>query len=130
MLPANGCDAHRPLSAEHDLAAVLCQVHTRQVANDYTFRFQGHQYQIARSSIRAGLRERALRIEQRLDGALRVVFQGHDLKLEQCPPAPAPVSAQPSKPRRATPSSRSSNWGKVYQEMKDIPLWQAVKGRG
>jgi hypothetical protein len=132
VLPANACDAHRPLSAEHDLAAVLCQVHTRQVANDYTFRFQGHQYQIARGSIRAGLRERAVRIEQRLDGGLRVVFQGHDLQLEQCPPAPAPIPAQPPspQPRRATQNSRTSDWGRTYDRMKDIPLWQAIKARG
>ena len=130
VLPANACDAHRTLGAEHDLAAVLCQVHTRQVANDYTVRFQGHQYQIARASIRAGLRDSAVRLQQRLDGTLRVVFQGHDLKLEECPPAPAPLSAQPSKPRRATQSKRSSNWGKMYEQMQDIPLWQAIKTRG
>jgi hypothetical protein len=132
VLPANACDAHRPLSAEHDLAAVLCQVHTRQVANDYTFRFQGHQYQIARGSIRAGLRERAVRIEQRLDGGLRAAFQGHDLKLEQCPPAPAPIPAQPQspQPRRATQNSSTSDWGRTYDRMKDIPLWQAIKARG
>ena len=37
-------------------------------ANDYTFRFQAIGDQIGRDSIRAGLRERAVRIEQRLDG--------------------------------------------------------------
>jgi transposase len=130
VLPAHACDSHRPLSAEHDLAAVLCQVHTRQVANDYTFRFQGHQYQIARGSIRAGLRERAVRIEQRLDGGLRVVFQGHDLKVEACPPSPLPAKPQTPKPRRATQNSRTSNWGRTYDRMKDIPLWQAIEAGG
>ncbi|MGO9097846.1 MAG: ISNCY family transposase [Bryobacteraceae bacterium] len=32
-------DAHRPLRAEHDLAAILCQVEQRVVTNDYTVRF-------------------------------------------------------------------------------------------
>ena len=130
VLPANAADAHRPLGAEHDLAAVLCQVHTRQVANDYTFRFLGHRYQIARGSIRAGLREQTVRIEQRLDGGLRVVFQGHDLKVEACPPPPLPAQPQPPKPRRATQNSRTSNWGRTYDRMKDIPLWQAIKAGG
>ena len=130
VLPANAADAHRPLGAEHDLAAVLCQVHTRQVANDYTFRFLGHRYQIARGSIRAGLREQTVRIEQRLDGGLRVVFQGHDLKVEACPPAPLPAQPQPPQPRRATQNSRTSDWGRTYDRMKDIPLWQAIKARG
>ena len=130
VLPANAADAHRPLGAEHDLAAVLCQVHTRQVANDYTFRFLGHRYQIARDSIGAGLRERAVRIEQRLDGSLRVVFQGHALRVEVCPLSPAPAQPQAPKPRRATQNSRTSNWGRTYDRMKDIPLWQAIKAGG
>ena len=130
VLPANAADAHRPLGAEHDLAAVLCQVHTRQVANDYTFRFLGHRYQIARDSIRAGLRERAVRIEQRLDGSLRVVFQGHALRVEVCPLSPAPAQPQAPKPRRATQNSRTSNWGRTYDRMKDIPLWQAIDAGG
>jgi hypothetical protein len=130
VLPANAADAHRPLNAEHDLPRTLCQVHTRQVANDYTLRFQGTKYQIARGSIRAGLRDSAVRVEQRLDGTLRVAFQGHYLSLEECPPSPPPAPPQPSKPRRATQTSRTSNWGKRYDERKDIPLWQAVKAGG
>jgi transposase len=130
VLPANAADAHRTLGAEYDLASVLCQVHTRQVANDYTVRFLGNQYQIARGSIRAGLREQTVRIEQRLDGGLRVVFQGHDLKVEAFPPPPLPAQPQPPKPRRATQNSRTSNWGRTYDRMKDIPLWQAIKAGG
>jgi transposase len=33
--PANATDAHRPLRAEHDLAAILCEVQPRIVTNDY-----------------------------------------------------------------------------------------------
>ena len=64
------------------------------------------------------------------DVGLRVVFQGHALRVEVCPLSPAPVSAQPPKPRRATQSSRTSNWGKAYQQMKDVPLWQAIEADG
>jgi hypothetical protein len=130
VLPANAADAHRPLGPEHDLAAVLCQVHTRQVANDYTFRFLGHRYQIGRDSIRAGLRERAVRIEQRLDGSLHVVFQGRALRVEVCPLSPALAQPQAPKPRRATQNSRTSTWGRMYDRMKDVPLWQAIEAGG
>ena len=130
VLPANAADAHRPLGPEHDLAAVLCQVHTRQVANDYTFRFLGHRYQIGRDSIRAGMRDSAVRIEQRLDGSLRVVFQGHALRVGVCPLSPAPAQPQAPKPRRATQNSRTSNWGRTFDRMKDIPLWQAIEAGG
>lgn len=131
VLPANATDAHRSLGPEHDLHGVLCPVHTRQVANDYTLRFQGTKYQIARDNIRAGLRGSAVRVEQRLDGTLRVAFQGRYLTLEQGPPSPPPPALpQPRKPRPATQSSRTSTWKKMYDQMKDIPIWQAVKARG
>jgi|SRR5579863_2216548 len=75
VLPANPSDAHRTLGPEHDLARILCQVHTRQVANDYTLRFQGTRYQIARRCVRSGLRGAAVRLEQRLDGSVAVAYQ-------------------------------------------------------
>jgi hypothetical protein len=40
---------HRKLTPELDLAAILCHVEQRVVANDYTFSFDGQRYQIARS---------------------------------------------------------------------------------
>ncbi len=36
---ADPADAHRPLSKEHDLAAILSHVELRQVTNDYTVRY-------------------------------------------------------------------------------------------
>jgi hypothetical protein len=39
VIPAHPTDAHRALGPEHNLAASLSVVETRQVANDYTLRF-------------------------------------------------------------------------------------------
>ena len=64
--------SHRCASAldrEHDLAASLSLVETRQVTNDYTIRFDSKLYQIARSDIRTGLRGADVRLESRLDGS-------------------------------------------------------------
>ena len=36
--PADPTDAHRPLGQEHDLAAILSHVESRQMTNDYTVR--------------------------------------------------------------------------------------------
>ena len=44
----NPTEAHRRLGGEHDLAAILSQVQTRVVTNDYTLRFDGRSYRIAR----------------------------------------------------------------------------------
>jgi hypothetical protein len=72
VVAANATDAHRPLDCEHNLAAILSSVETRQVGNDYTLRIHRNQYQISRASIRPGLRGASVRIEKRLDGSLAV----------------------------------------------------------
>jgi hypothetical protein len=41
-------DAHRPLSREHDWAAILSHVEARMLTADYTIHYQGKIYQIAR----------------------------------------------------------------------------------
>lgn len=55
-VPASTEDAHRPLGAEHNLASSLSHVESRQVGSDYTVRFQGQLYRIARKDVCAGLR--------------------------------------------------------------------------
>jgi len=50
---------HRPLTPQTDLASALSHVEQRQVSNDYTFSFAGRRYQIARTDVKAGMRERA-----------------------------------------------------------------------
>src|SRR6202035_522069 len=68
IAPANATDAHRALSPEHNLAASLSEVETRQIDNDYTLQVDGEFRRIERSSICAGLRGATVRIERRLDG--------------------------------------------------------------
>src|ERR1700682_21572 len=81
VVPKNSTDAHRPLHTEHDLAASLSLVETRQVTNDYTIRLASNLYQIAPSDIRTGLRGANVRVESRLDGSLKVRFQRHYLSV-------------------------------------------------
>ena len=66
VAPANS-DAHRPLGPEQNLAASLSHCETRVVTNDYTIRFQGQAYQIARASptSRPAGRRRATRLPSR-----------------------------------------------------------------
>ena len=131
VAPANATDAHRPLATEHNLAAILSLVETRQVGNDYTLRIHGSRHQIARASIRPGLRGANVRVEKRLDGSVAVAFQGRYLQLQECSPVPPAVAATPPrKPARATIDSKRTPWGKSYAQMKDIPIWQAAKAPG
>lgn len=120
-------DAHRQLGREHDLEAILSHVESRVVANDYTLRFQGQSYQVARDSIRAGLRGARVRVEQRLDGTLAVRFREYylttarcEVKTEALPVCrPAPVQT----PAKAKARSR---WMEGFDLRGSPPLWKAL----
>jgi transposase len=132
VVPKNSTDAHRPLESEHDLAASLSVVETRQVTNDYTIRFDSHLYQIARQDIRTGLRGANVRIESWLDGSLHVRFHQHSLSVSQCLPQPkekTDSAPAPRKPQPARPASLA-----LKQTHRDflatpaaIPLWKAAQ---
>ena len=125
VLPKNPSDAHRAVDATHALAASLSTVETRQVTKDYTIRFDGHLYQIAREHIRAGLRGANVRIECRLDGSLQVRFQQDYLTVSLCQQPPKLAVAEKPALRRRTVPSPTPHW----PEPRDpgIPLWQAAQ---
>jgi hypothetical protein len=126
-VPEGNTDAHRPLRAEHQLAAILSHVEERFVTADYTIRYQGKIYQIARGEIRPGLRGGQVRVEQRLDGSLAVKFRQYRLSVVECqarpqtPPPPKPARAQKSGPKVA------SNWMKDFHLHKSPP-WGTILG--
>ena len=112
--PAVDDDAHRPLGRAHSLAATLSHVETRQVANDYTIRFENKLYQIARASVSAGLRGGIVRVEKRLDGTLAVRFRDCYLSVSECAARPKAVAVQtPSALPRKT-VRRKSDWMKNF----------------
>lgn len=128
VLPANPADAHRRLDPQHDLASVLSQVHTRQVANDYTVQFRGQLYQISRADIRAGLRGAHVRIEARLDGSLAVRFQDRYLQTAVCKsPNPPEVSLAP--PHSPRPRQPPSTWMKNFT-VADTPSLHQLRRNG
>jgi transposase len=127
--PANPADAHRPLDTDCDLNAVLSVVDTRQAAADYTIRFQGRIYQIARADVRPGLRGGVVRVEVRLDGGIHVRFQDKYLNIEECQPQPKtlarakpPVRRAPVKPSEAARRSISG-----ISSRGGMPVWKAAQ---
>jgi transposase InsO family protein len=132
VVPKNSTDAHRPLDAEHDLAASLSVVETRQVTNDYTIRFDSNLYQIARSDIRTGLRGASVRVESRLDGSMKVRFQQHYLSVSQCVVQPqqniepAPVVRKPQPARSAPPALKQAHH-QFLAAPAALPLWKAAQ---
>jgi transposase len=119
--PVVADDAHRRVGKEHSLAATLSHVETRQVANDYTIRFENKLYQIARPTICAGLRGSTVRVEKRLDGTLAVRFRDRYLIVSECAVRPnaAPVQAVQAQPRKTV--RRKSDWMKNFHLGKNDP---------
>jgi hypothetical protein len=101
VVPASSDNAHRPLGKEHNLAASLSHVESRQVASDYTIRFDNQRYHIQRTDIRAGLRGGTVRVEKRLDGTLAVRFRDRYVAVRECvqPKAPSLNHRESSHPK-------------------------------
>jgi transposase len=130
--PANPADAHRPLGPEHNLAAALSRVETRQVDNDYTFPLDGKKYRLVCAPMPAGLRGATVRIERRLDGRLAVRFRERYLNVEECAaavktkPPLAPRKAAPAR-RRWVPSETSRAAMKNFLAKPGAPVWKAAE---
>jgi transposase len=128
---ANPDDAHRRLDKSHNLAASLSHVETRQVRPDYTLRWDGKLYQIARQAVVSGLRRANVRVEQRLDGSLAVRHGERYLPVEECAVADKLKAARPAKvakPHRA--GRRGSDWDKNFDLKKAPKIWQAAQESG
>jgi transposase len=118
--PASADNAHRPLGKEHFLAASLSHVETRQVANDYTIRFEGKLYQIASADIRAGLRGGTVRVERRLDGTIWARFRDRYLSIRECA-VRAKITESPAPPKERQAVRRKSDWMKNFSVGKNDP---------
>ena len=129
--PDNPDDAHRPLERSHNLAASLSHVETRQVRNDYTFKWEGKLYQIQRQAVTTGLRGAKVRVEKRLDGSLAVRHGKRYLPVEECMVAGKPKPACPAKPaKRPRVSKRGSDWNQNFDLRKAPKVWQAAQASG
>jgi transposase len=135
VLPASQADAHRPVGVEHNVAAALSIADSRQVGNDYTFRWDSKVFQIARADIRTGLRGSTVRVEQRLDGTLAVRFRDRYLSfterqpqlkaVTQLAPATAPATKRRKGPPPPSPALRQAMKG--IAKSGGIPIWKAAK---
>ncbi len=128
LAAANPTDAHRPLRAEHDLAAILSHVEERVVANDYTIRYDRNLYQITRANIRPGLRGATVRVEERREGTVAVRFREHYLTVSVCPghPRSAPEAKVADFPKPSK-GKRDSLWTKGFDLKKSPPLWRILR---
>jgi transposase len=127
---ANPTDAHRPVGKQHNLTAILSHVEPRQVANDYTVRYEGKIYRIDRKDTRTGLRGGTVHVETRLDGSVAMRFRDHYLATRICTPAPKVTVPKPAVARSGKAPRRGSDWNKNFDLRKAPKIWQAAQGSG
>lgn len=121
---------HRPLSDAQELAAILCHAEPRVIANDYTFSFAGQRYQIQPEQVQAGMRQRRLRVELRLDGELCACYQGRYLHVSECGArVAAPPSVAHKPPRKDHNAGGKSTWMEGFFDRPSPPLWKLLAER-
>jgi transposase len=129
--PANPTDAHRPLGAEHDLAAILSHVEERVVAKDYTIRYNCRQYQLTHTGIFPGLRGATVRVEEREDHSVWVRFRDRYLTVAAGASTPdgneLAISTPACNSPRPAPSKPGSSWMKGFDLRKSPPLWKIIR---
>ncbi len=119
---------HRPLTEALDLGAILCHAENRVIGNDYTFSFSGQRYQIQREQVQAGMRQQRLRVELRLDGALKARYQGRYLSIQECGvgvPAPSPAASRKPLRKDHNAGGRSS-WMQGFFDRPAPALWKSI----
>jgi hypothetical protein len=130
VAPANADDAHRTLEKHHELAAILSHVESRHVNNDYTIRFEGNIYQIARQDVCSGLRGATVRVEKRRDGSVTLRFRDRYLSITQCDERPKVTVAKPVKAKTKAQPAKRSDWDKNFDLKRAPKVWQAAQESG
>jgi hypothetical protein len=131
VVPRNTTNAHRTLSPEHNLHAILSAVESRRVRNDYTVQYEKQRLQIQSQSIRTGLRGGSVDIERRLDGTLAMRFQGAYLSFADCSessePAPQAKTTATKRQRGAKTKPSPKQRAAIDNLFKkpEMPAWKA-----
>jgi transposase len=130
--PAKAANAHRPLLPEHDLAAILSHVEERVVTNDYTLRYDGQFYQIARADIRPGLRSGVVRVEKRWDGSVWVRFRDRYVTVTPCATRLQPLQTERAPKKRLEPRKDKTTrlWMENFDLHQSPPLWKILAREG
>ena len=119
---------HRALTPHLELAAILCHIEERVIANDYTFSFAGQRYQIGREQAQTSMRHQRLRIELRLDGELKARYQGRYLNIAECLAGAVVITPPLTKPARKDHNAGGkSAWMQGFFDRPAAPLWMLIE---
>jgi hypothetical protein len=128
-IAANPADAHRPLGKDHDLAAILSHVETRQI-NQHMIRFENRLYKIDRDCIRAGMQKSDVRVEVRLDESVAVRFRDRYVGITLCEPGQPSTSPERQPKTARSPQKKGAGskslWMQDFFQGPSITLRRAI----
>lgn len=103
----SGRDVHRPVPEGFDLADVFVFEDTRTIQNDWTVRHQNVWYQITGPKRRLPPAKQKVKVVQRLDGTLAILYRGQPVEFALLPerpqPAAKPAPSAAAKPKKSEP---------------------------
>ena len=119
VAPAEPKDRHRPVDKNTDLAAIFCYEYRRNINNDYTVRFKGRVFQIAKQSALPPTRAK-LTVQKRLDDSIHLIYQDRELEFveisKEAQPQPVIEQEMPKKSTAHMPAAdhpwRRQQWRK------------------
>jgi len=93
--PREKDDVHRPLPRGIDLSAILCMKTERTLRNDFTVAHNHKLYQIEEAT-----KASKVIVQDRMDGSMRVTYQGRALRFREITERPLKKNKQPIVTRR------------------------------
>lgn len=96
VLPRSNANLHRPLLPQEDrnLDSLFSQHFTRVVQNDFTVSFKNQWFQITDHQRVTVCKRDTLKIEERLDGKVKMFLRGKELNFASLPSRPKRISSQ------------------------------------
>lgn len=112
--PASRVNLHRPLAKGINLDRILCIKTQRTLKNDNTIALNGKLYQIEETT-----KAKKVQIEQRIDGSLRISYQGEFVKYREITERPERKYKTVRKGKKSMPPVPSENhpWRKSMDQM-------------
>lgn len=114
--PAQPADLHRARPAQRELDRILSQHTTRVLRRDWTLAHHGQLYQV-----QTNVRATHVRVEERLDGSMRITHHGRALAYHVIAARPVKTAAGSTvhHPRRPVPPRPDHPWRKRWRPERE-----------
>lgn len=109
---------HRKKSSDCDLSTIFCWEETRQVQNDWLITWQNRWFQLLKENPVLPHRKNKVTVRELLNGEIRIVFQGVDLRYKEIKKPQGSAAVKPVKKNVVDKKpSEDHPWRKSFSQM-------------